>query len=79
MISESLQNIEGRFPSNCVEPHNLTNNNKFNNFFFFLLKQFEKKCSKLLIVQFKINVRDRKFVHSDNRTVSNKRPYILEI
>ena len=39
---------------------------------FFLLKQFEKKCSELLIVQFKINVQDRKLVHSDNRTVPNK-------
>ena len=38
---------------------------------FFLLKQFEKKCSKL-IVQFKINVQERKLVHSNNRTVPNK-------
>ena len=50
-----------------MEHHNLTNNNKFN--VFFLLKQFEKKC---LIVEFKINVQERKLVHSNNRRVPNK-------
>ena len=39
---------------------------------FFLLRQFEKKCSEWLIVQFKINVQERKLVHSNNRTVPNK-------
>ena len=67
LISESLLNSECYFPSNCVEHYNLTNNNKFN--VFFLLKQFEKKC---LIVEFKINVQERKLVHSNNRTVPNK-------
>ena len=41
-------------------------------FCFFLLKQLEKKWSKWLIVQFKINVQERKLVHSNNRTVPNK-------
>ena len=40
--------------------------------FIFLLKQFEKKCSKSLIVQFKINVQERKLVHSNNHAVPNK-------
>ena len=39
---------------------------------FFLLKQFEKKCSKWLIVRLKINVQETKLVHSNNRTVPNK-------
>ena len=50
MISEPLLNSECYFPSNCVEPHNLTNNNKLNIFVFVLLKLFGKKCSKWLIV-----------------------------
>ena len=37
-------------------------------FFFFLLKQFENKQ----FVQFKINVSERKLVHSNNCTVTNK-------
>ena len=41
-------------------------------FLFFLLKQFEKKCSKWLIIEFKINVQEKKLVDSNNRTVPNK-------
>ena len=36
LISESLLNSECDFPSNCVEPYNLKNNNKFNVFVFFI-------------------------------------------
>ena len=41
-------------------------------FFFFLLKQFEKKCSIRLIVEFKTNLQDKKLGHISNRTVPNK-------
>ena len=50
----------------------LTNNNKFNVFVFLLLKQFEKKSSEWLIIEFKINVQERKLVHSNNRSVPKK-------
>ena len=41
-------------------------------FFFFVFKQFEKKCPKRLIVQFKINVQERQLAHNNNHTVPNK-------
>ena len=46
MISESLLNSECHFPSNCVEPHNLTNNNKFNVFFF--IETVSKEMFKMI-------------------------------